>query len=385
MTAIAATPDRAASWTERAATIGIFLTNGFGIGAWAASIASIKSRFLLSDGSLSLVLFAFAVGAVLSMPAAGLLSPRLGSGPATRIAAATWAAALLLPFLAPNYFVLMAASFVLGVTGGGLDVSMNIHASSVERRWGAAIMSSFHACWSLACLLGAGFAAVILAAGADPSLVLIGAAIVCAVLTLATWSALGGGEVAVRATNLMIPGRAALPLCAAVLLAMLSEGAIADWSGVYFTTVVKVGISAAAAGYATFAGAMLAGRIFGDGLVRMLGQRRIMQVGGAMSAAGLLTVAAFPAQLPCVIGFAVAGIGLANIVPTLFSAGGRLGATPAAGVAMAATAGYAGHLSGPPIMGAIAMGAGLQTGMVVLAGCGVVIALLASASTAGRS
>ena len=210
---------------------------------------------------------------------------------------------------------------------------------------------------------------------------LITGAIVAAVLLAMTWGALKGGEAAAGGPSLAFPASSAIPLCLAALLAFLSEGAIGDWSGVYFATVVGVKASAAAAGYAIFAGAMLAGRMFGDAVVRSLGQRLILLIGGSMAAAGLLLVAFVPSQVPCMIGFAVAGIGLANIVPTLFSAGGRLGATPAAGVAMAATAGYAGHLSGPPIMGVVATAAGLQAGMVVLALCGASIALLSGLST----
>ena len=45
---------RSAAWSERAAVVAIFLANGIGIGAWAASIPALKARLALSDGALGL-------------------------------------------------------------------------------------------------------------------------------------------------------------------------------------------------------------------------------------------------------------------------------------------------------------------------------------------
>lgn len=385
MPATLAEGGRAATWTDRAATIAMFVANGFGFGAWASSIPSLKAKFALSDGSLSLMLLAVAVGAFVAMPLAGYLASRLGSGMATRMAASFWSVALLLPFLAPSIPWLVPACFLLGFTNGGLDVSMNVHASAVEKRWGAAIMSSFHAYWSAAGLASAGISALVLSGGHGPVVTLAAAAALSALLAAAFWGALRGGQAASQGPGLAFPARTALLLCLAVLLAMLTEGAVSDWSGVYLATVTGAGPSAAVAGYVVFTGAMLAGRIFGDALVRAFGQQRILQAGAAMMAAGLLLAVAMPTYLPSVIGFGLAGFGVANIVPALFSAGSRVGPTPTAGVAMAATSGYAGHLSGPPIMGVVATLAGLRFGILVLAVSAVGIALLARASIVGRS
>ena len=62
----------------RAATLAVFFVNGLGIGAWSAAIPAIKVAFALSDGRLSLVLLAFAGGAVLFMPIGGAVAPRWG-------------------------------------------------------------------------------------------------------------------------------------------------------------------------------------------------------------------------------------------------------------------------------------------------------------------
>ena len=368
-----------ASWKERAAATAVFFGNGIGIGAWAASIPVFKAHLALSDGTLSLALLAFAAGAVLAMPLAGLLASRLGTGHATRLATLAFAAVLLLPPLAVSLPTLAVAAFAVGLANGALDVAMNAHASSLERRWRAAIMSSFHAAFSAGGLAGAALGAGLATAGA--AWILGAAAALAASLAAGAWAGLRGeGEVPAPAgPGLMLPGRAALPLCAAALLCMLCEGAVADWSAVYLRAVAGAPPGTAAAGYAAFSAAMLAARLAGDGAVRALGRTRVVRAGGALAALGLALAVAVPMPLPVAAGFALVGLGLSNVVPAVFSAAGRLGASPSAGVAMAATAGYAGFLAGPVVVGTAAQMAGLQTGLGLLVACASAVALLAGA------
>lgn len=365
---------RAASWAERAAVTAVFLANGLGIGAWAASLPAFKTQMQLSNGALSLALLGFAVGAVLAMPVTGLLAPRLGPARVTQLAALCFAGALLLPPLAGSLSALTLAAFVLGAANGALDVAMNAHASEVERRWGAAIMPSFHAAFSAGGLAGAALGAVLARAAPDTT------ALLAAALAAFAWPALRDkGTASLTGTVLMLPGRAVLPLCAAALLCMLCEGAMADWSGVYLATTTGATTGAASAGYAGFSAAMLAGRLAGDGAVRALGRARVVAIGGMVAATGLALAAVTSSWLMAAAGFALVGIGLSNVVPAVFSAAGSLAASPVAGVAMAATAGYAGFLIGPVTIGAVAQAAGLRAGIALLVACAGTVALLAKA------
>ncbi len=143
------------------ATLGVFLANGFGIGAWAVEVPRIKENLVLSDTSLGIALFAFALGAIVAMPLAGQLAPRFGSGRATALLGAAFVVALPLPAFAPNLATLFIALFALGAANGALDVSMNGHASTIETQWKSPIMSSFHASWSAGGLLGAATGAML--------------------------------------------------------------------------------------------------------------------------------------------------------------------------------------------------------------------------------
>jgi len=369
----------AASWGERGANSAIFLCNGLGIGAWAASIPLLQARLALSDGALSLVLLGFAAGAVLSMPATGMLAPRLGVARATRFAAFGFALAMLGPGLAPNFPVVIAAAFALGLTTGALDVSMNGLASDIETRWGAPIMSSFHAAFSLGGLGGAALGAA-LATRSSPWISAMSlVAIVNIAFVALTWRTLHDPTSAPKsvAPRFVLPGRAALWLCGCVALGLLCEGAMGDWSGVYLANNLGASPSLAAAGYGFFSAAMVAGRLGGDWFVGRFGQAKAVRYGGLVSAIGVAAALIAPYPLASALGFGLVGVGLSNVVPIVFSAAARLGSSPAAGVAMAASAGYSGLLLGPVLIGAVATVFGLTLSLWLLAACASAIALTA--------
>lgn len=360
---------RSAAWSERAAVVAVFLANGIGIGAWAACIPALKARLALSDGALGFVLFAFAVGAVLLMQLAARLTRRLGPAKATRAATLLFGVALPLPAVAPDFMTLVVAAFATGAANGLLDVTMNGYAGGVERRWGAAIMSSFHAAWSGGCLVGAAVGGALLVYGAAWTLG-VAAALVAALAAL-VWAWLQDGDAAPPLTEAHIapPVGALLPLCVAALLCMASEGAMGDWTGVYLSETARAPQAMAWIGFAAFSATMVVGRLVGDNAVRAWGRARVVRWGSALAAAGLALAVVDPGLGPATLGFALVGAGLSNVVPTLFSAAAGLASVPAAGVAMVATAGYAGLLSGPVVIGAIAQGASLRLGIAFLILC----------------
>lgn len=108
--------------------------------------------------------------------------------------------------------------------------------------------------------------------------------------------------------------------------------------------------SAAALGYAAFSVAMMLGRFSGDWAVSRLGPCRPLRLSGALAATGMATALVSPYWL-AVLGFAAVGLGYANLVPILFSAGERRGGS--AGIAAVSTLGYAGFVVGPPCIGAL--------------------------------
>ena len=85
-----------------------------------------------------------AAGALIAMPLAGPLISRFGSATVTRIATPLLLTAMPLTLLVPEFDLLLPAAFFFGASNGFMDVSMNAHGVTVERRYGRPVMSSFH-------------------------------------------------------------------------------------------------------------------------------------------------------------------------------------------------------------------------------------------------
>ncbi|MFV2121116.1 MFS transporter, partial [Streptomyces sp. Act-28] len=143
------------------------------------------------------------------------------------------------------------------------------------------------------------------------------------------------------------------------------EGALADWGALHLTQDLRAHPGVAAAGYSLFALTMTAGRLSGTAMLERLGQTRTLVAGGATAAAGMLLGALAPTLWAALLGFAVTGLGLANIFPVAVDRAGAL-AGPA-GVAGASTLGYGGMLLGPPVIGFLADWSSLPTALTTVA------------------
>ena len=363
----------------RIAITAIFFANGFAIGAWAVAIPLVKALYRLSDAQLSLILLAAGIGAICAMPVAGLAPPKLGGTGRTLTMTGPISALMLavLPVLSvlPAAFAwLAAAAFVFGFFNILVDVPMNAHASVIERGWGSAIMSSFHAAWSAGGLAGSALGGLIIQHGASASVQLgLEAAIVLAILLIAT-RRIGVGDTHTGGPIFVPPERKLIALGIIALLAVFSEAAVTDWSALYLSRELGWSAAAAAAGFSAYALMMFLGRIIGDGIVRRLGREEVIGYGAAILFVGG-GFAVFPASpWAAVVGFCLVGLGVANMVPAAFSASAAAARTPSMGVAMTASLAYAAYLMGPPLIGAVASVASLRVafGLLLVAGAAII-------------
>ncbi len=362
---------------SRAAVSTIFFVNGVVLASWVPHIPAIKARHAISDGELGIVLLAMAAGAVFALPLAGWLVGRAGSRLMTSIAATALCLTLPLPVLSPNLVLVSLSLILLGACNATLDVSMNAQAVVVERRYQRAIMSSFHGLFSLGGLAGATVAGAAMAIGVDDPRHVVGAAIVCllAVAGSLPWlvpsaprDASRAGRAFARPTGVLL-GLGALAFCG-----LLAEGAMGDWSAVYLHDTLGSSSATAAAGFAAFSLAMAAGRFSGDRLVVRFGSVPILRASSAVAALGLAGALVLGKSTAGVIGCGTVGLGIANVIPILFSGAGRVpGVQAGTALAAVATTGYLGFLAGPPLIGLAAEIAGLRAALgIVSALCGLI-------------
>ncbi len=365
----------------RLATATLFFANGCGLGSWVPHIPDVKLWHGLSDGVLGLTLLAIAGGAVAALPVAGALTARYGSRAVNRAAAVLFCLALALPLLAPDFPTLLAALALLGVGSGALDVAMNAHAVLVEERYGRPIMSSFHGLFSLGGLAGAALAAGAMQGGLPPLAHLATAAILLGAAVLAAWPAFLPTMPAPAGGPLFVLPRGRLVVFGFIaIIGLMAEGAMGDWSAVYVRMDLGATASTAAYGFAAFSLAMAIGRLTGDRLVARFCPGGILAAGALVGGGtlGAALVAGHP--LAAILGFAGMGIGLANVVPIVFGAAGRMpDLSPGIGIAAISTAGYCGFLAGPPLIGLVAEVGGLSLGLGLVAATVGLMALGAGA------
>lgn len=363
--------------TARWATFAIFVANGFGYGAWATSIPSLKTMLSLSAAELSWALLAMSIGGVIAMqPASRIIQKLGGTGRTTALTGYFYAAVVALPLLAPNLVTLIVACAFVGGSICVMDVAMNAHATRIEADWGSAINSSFHAGFSLGGLLGTGFGAMMLALHVPTHFLMLPvAAIVLATIAVAGRH-LGAGDNEKREQGAIfrLPEKSIALLAVVLTLCFMSEGAMADWSGIYLGSIGEAP-ARAAAGYAAFSATMVIGRLCGDLVVRRLGRPLVIGAGCALAACGLILATVLPHFYAVVVGFAFVGAGLSNVVPCVFSTAAARASSPAAGIAEVSTAGFGGFLTGPPLIGAIAAKYGMRSGIGVIATAATLAAL----------
>ncbi|WP_328892397.1 MFS transporter [Streptomyces sp. NBC_00236] len=339
-----------------------FALDGFLFAGWVVRIPAIKQQTGASASTLGLALLGVSAGAVITMMLTGRLCRRFGSHPVTVVCGVLLPLSIALPAQTHSALSLGLVLLLFGAAYGGANVAMNSAAVDLVTALRRPVMPSFHAAFSLGGMIGAGLGGLV-AGGLSPS-----AHLLCltgiGLLVTAYWgpvllrypslkpapTAAGGDEARHRPTGRA--RRIVLLFGVIALCTAYGEGALADWGALHLEQDLHAHPGVAAAGYSLFALAMTAGRLSGTALLERLGQTRTLVAGGCTAAAGMLVGSLAPTAWLALLGFAITGLGLANIFPVAIGRAGEL-AGPG-GVAAASTLGYGGMLLGPPSIGFLA-------------------------------
>ncbi len=366
--------------TFRIATSVFFFIAGLTFATWASRIPDIQNKLHLSDAALGGVLFALPVGLMISLPLSGWLVARYGSKPMMITGAILYPMILLLLASSMAVWQLCLSLLLFGMLGNLINIAMNTQAVGVEKLYGRSIMASFHGLWSLAGFSGALTGAFFVAQQFSP---LIHFTVICALalaMVLVFYkSALPRDSGAGQQQKLFVkPDGKILLLGLIAFCSLLCEGAMADWSGVYFKKIVEAPASMITAGYVAFTATMALGRFLGDWLVTKTGVKRMLQISGTMITIGLLIAVAFPYLLTATLGFLLVGFGVSSVVPIIYGLAGKSTTMPAStALAAVSTIGFLGFLIGPPLIGFIAQAISLRWSFMLIGVLGFGTALLA--------
>jgi len=355
--------------SRRWATTAVFFVNGAVIGTFVAQIPWIQERFDFSKSAMGLVLVGMSLAVIVAFPIAGQAIVKRGSVRMTWLGGLADVLAVNLVVLAPRPWLVPVALFVLGASNATMDVSMNAHGVKVERDLGRPIMSSLHAGWSFGGVVGAGFAAGLAALGVDPRITVAIASAMLLVTVLVCVPRIGAGSEAEgeAAPRFTLPSRGVLLLAILCLLVMVTEGAMADWSGIYLRGDLGSSIAVAALAFAVFSAGMTVGRVFGDWVTGRLGAVATLRWGALLTGIPLAALLLIGTPAAALIGLFAVGLGVANGVPLMFSAAGRQADTPTGpGIAAVSSMGSFGFLVGPPFIGVLADAVSLPWALATL-------------------
>lgn len=378
-TAIAAQTATKGRWAISA----FFFANGMITGAWAAQIPLFQPRHQITESTVGLLILCLGIGAVSAMLYAGRLIATFGSRRVARGFAFALVPCLPMVVLAPNLPVIAVVLVLFGGFLGSMDVAMNANAVAVEARLGRAAMSSFHGFWSLGGFFGAGAIGWIVADLGALAGAVTAAAIALTLILLALPFVIedDSRRPATDDTphDALIPRDLGLILLGMIaLFSMVPEGAVMDWAASYLQMEMGAAQATSTLAFAFFSAAMAIMRFAGDAVRDRFGAVRTLRGSALIAAFGLGLAVAAPTVPMSIAGFAFAGIGVANMIPVIFSAAGNArGVAPGTAIAFVTMLGYSGILVAPFSIGYIAEHFGYHIafgGLILLL---VVVAIMA--------
>jgi len=423
----------------------LFLTNGALFSNLLPRYPAIKEALDLSNASFGLAVAAGPVGAIVAGLAASWLIRRFRSSRVAVVGTVVTAVVVLLAGLSPVGALFAAALFVAGALDAIVDVAQNSHGLRVQRRYGRSILNSFHAIWSVGAVAGGLMGGAAAGLGVPIGVHLAISGVVFGVVAVVSYRLMLRGPepaseleeapatpiegVASSSTSAPVPvagagsddgtgagdrsgassgigsgsdsgsdagarvRRSAVKLgtwgvlVALVLIAAsgtVVEDAGNTWAALYLSGSLGAGVTVAALGFVALQGAQFVGRILGDRLVDRFGQRAVARVGGALVFVGMGQALAFPSVGTTILGFALAGFGVATLIPAAMHAADMLpGFRPGTGLTLVSWLMRLGFLAAPPLIGAVADASSLRVGLLLIPAVGLVVLAL-SGVLAGR-
>ncbi len=365
-----------------------FFANGFVIGHWAPKIPVLVERLGISESLLGQMIILFGVGALVALIAGAWLVTKFGSAKITQWTSLFLAPSLVLLTIAPSVFATTIAMLWLGVFLGAMDNAMNANAVAVEVAIEKPIMSSFHAWWSVGGVVGGLSGGALIAWSGEMGHALIVMVIVLVAILWAWPGYLQDDNLDdefdaaqqnpnVKKTKAGMPGSLGIYILGVItMLSFAPEGTIIDWSGLYLKD--ELGAPLVVSGYAVaaFSATMALMRFVGDGVRSRFGDRQTFVFSAVVAAIGLFIGGLATDFYTACLGFFVSGLGMANVVPVLFSAAGNYpGIRPSVAIAIITSFGYGGLLFIPALVGFVAE---IYSIGLVYTGWAIIVAVVAA-------
>jgi len=359
-----------------------FFANGMVYATFIPRLPEIRDRVGISIGTLGVVLMLGSVAGLVGSLFTGRVIARFGT---RRVL--IFGGILSVGSLPIIGFATSPLMLVVGLTGVlffdvFIDVSMNVQGSEISSRRHTPVMNRLHGLWSLGTVTGGVATVALVRAGVDAptqltatAVLLIGALLYISpgLLRVDTdphqLDPATAGEV--RPSNHPASRRfVGLSLAIGGAAAMTLEVSNGDWAT--FRLTDDLGASAGVAGLAFlgFSVGMTAGRLGGDWVQVRLGPARLLRVATVVAGVGSAIAALVPNVALSIVGFVVAGLGVATLFPQLYDRAARAPGRAGSGFSAMLVGQRSAAIVSPLVVGALAdtemLGVGDAVALVVL-------------------
>nr|WP_315027913.1 MFS transporter [uncultured Chryseobacterium sp.] len=359
----------------------LFFAHGLVFSSWASRIPIIKTALSINEAELGTLLLLMPIGQLSTMVLAGKLISIHGSSWVIKRCFLLYPVFLLLIGLSPSYWVLAVVLFFFGVSGNLCNIAINTQAIEIESITKRTLLSSYHGAWCFAGLAGAlvGLLMITMNVGTFYHFIFT------FILVSGLWWY--GKNNLTNVIHKVEPQKQSIfkkinPTLVGLgiigFLSMAIEGAMFDWSGVYFQTIVKASEKLVILGYTSFILMMTLGRFVGNRIIEKYGKRIVLQCCGILMSSGLFLSVFFPELWICVIAFMIIGLGASLSVPSVYSTIGKVNTVaPSIALSFVSSISFLGFLIGPPLIGYIAEAFDLRYSYGLFACFGILLAIMA--------
>jgi predicted MFS family arabinose efflux permease len=354
----------------------LFAASSLLFGTWVASIPYIKYRLGFTDGSLGLSLLLSPLGAITGVMISKKIFSRLPVGQWMVAGYIALSCIMVVQINAPNRILFWICLYCFGLCSFLNGVSTNATVNIMEKNYNRLLMSTCHALYSLGGAVSAGLAALLFAVHVNSGIQII---LVAATIITTIWfnkkHLFANTDIIHSGSGFKLPSLSILSISFICMVIFMAEGCVADWSAIYLKEVLLAPKALISFGYAGFCIAMTIGRLNGDYVVSVMGNKKTVITGCLLAAAGFLLVVVAPVIVVAILGYIIVGFGCSSIVPVLFRASANIpGLSKVEGFAMVTTGGLIGFLTGPSLIGFISEHASLPKGLSLL----IVMTILAA-------
>lgn len=358
-----------------------FFFLGFLFSSWASRIPDIKDRYDLNDAELGSLLFMLPLGALCSLPLSGWMIARAGSKNMCLATLLLYVMSLFAIPLVKTIGLLSVVLFCFGFLGNLGNISLNAQGIAIQHLIQKSILSSLHAMWSVGAFTAAAFTDWMMEEDRTMEsqymiIVLVTTTIILGLFAVLIKDPSVSEE---KQKVFAIPNKALLFLGLICFCVAMSEGAMADWSSLYYRQIINQPHVVSALGYTAFALFMSIGRFLGDPLIEKWGYKTVLKGNGLLIAVGMILSLSTSIPSLVIIGFALVGLGVSSVFPVVYIlATKEKSMMPSAALAAVSSVGFVGFLVGPPIIGFIAQLIGLRLALTIVILLGAFIFFMAS-------